>query len=47
MASMQSSLTKSSRDELFLAAPEKDPVRHNRRHSAVGFEAGEHVLART
>ena len=31
-------------DELFLATPEKDPVRHDRRQPAVGLEAGEHVL---
>ena len=31
-------------DELFLATTEQDPVRHDRRHPAVGLEAGEHVL---
>ena len=31
-------------DELFLTTTEQDPVRHDRRHPAVGLEAGEHVL---
>ena len=31
-------------DELFLTTAEQDPVRHDRRHPAVGLEAGEHVL---
>ena len=31
-------------DELFLTTTEQDPVRHDRRHPAVGLETGEHVL---
>ena len=31
-------------DQLFLAAAEEHAVRHDRRHVAVGLEAGQHVL---